>query len=76
MERKKKKCEFNLEKKPFLPSNDISVFVEETSQFAVSGRNVLMAKKKEEKRESPNPVKKDIAPSTRKKNFFSGKSKQ
>ncbi|GFV19074.1 hypothetical protein TNCV_3222931 [Trichonephila clavipes] len=46
MVRKKKKRH---REEIILPPNDISVFAEEASQFAVSGRKVLMAKKKRER---------------------------
>ncbi|GFT25209.1 hypothetical protein TNCV_180881 [Trichonephila clavipes] len=71
MVRKKKKRYFNLEKKPFLPPNDISIFAKEVSQFAMNERNnVLMAKKKKEKRESPIPVKTDVASFRQKKIYI------
>ncbi|GFT37680.1 hypothetical protein TNCV_4934111 [Trichonephila clavipes] len=54
-----------------------SVFAEEAIQFIVNGRNILMRekrKKKEEKREFPNSLMKDINPSRQnnnnKKNMF------
>ncbi|GFW41197.1 hypothetical protein TNCV_842371 [Trichonephila clavipes] len=47
--------------------NDISVNSEEASQFAMNKRNTRKEKKEEKREFPPNPVKKDVAPSTRKK---------